>query len=148
MIYPGSWLLTIALSFGSNARADGHIQWRFSSIEQSGSEWKLLFTATVDRGWHLYSHTMKDGGPMPTSIAFDKATGYKLIGKMSECGDVKRSYDSTFMMDVEWYEGHVVFSQCVKARSKTKVTGEITYSVCSEQTCIPGEVRFSIDVGR
>src|SRR4051812_22860352 len=102
MIHPGSWLLMVALLFGSNAYNDGHIEWQFSSIEQSGSEWKLLFTAVIDRGWHLYSQSVGDGGPMPTSIAFDKATGYKLIGKMSEYGDVRKSYDSTFMMDVSW----------------------------------------------
>lgn len=149
MTYPGSWLLMIILSFGSgDIREDGHIRWQFSSIEQSGSEWKLLFTAVVDRGWHLYSISMEEGGPMPTSILFDKNSSYKLVGKMSEHGNVRKSYDSTFMMDVAWYEGPVVFSQRVKARSKTKIKGEIMYSVCSEQTCIPGEVRFSIDVGR
>ena len=148
MIHPGSWLLMLALSFGGdNVYEDGHIQWRFSSIEQSGSDWKLLLTAVVDRGWHLYSQSMEEGGPMPTLILFDKNVNYKLVGKMSEHGDVKKSYDSTFMMNVAWYEGQVVFYQRVKVRSKTKVSGEIKYSVCSDQVCIPGEVRFSIDVG-
>ncbi|HEX8061226.1 MAG TPA: protein-disulfide reductase DsbD domain-containing protein [Cyclobacteriaceae bacterium] len=150
MIYPASWLLMISLALvgGGSTLEDGHIKWRFSSIEQSGSEWKLLFTASVDRGWHLYSHSMDDSGPMPTSIVFDKTSEYKLVGKISEHGDVRKSYDSTFMMDVSWYEGQVVFTQRVKVRSKAKVTGSIMYSVCSEETCIPGEIRFSIDVGR
>lgn len=144
-----SWLLMIALSFdGGDVYEDGHIQWRFSSIEQSGSEWKLLFTATVDRGWHLYSQSIEEGGPMPTLVRFDKVNNYKLVGKVRERGDVRSSYDSTFMMNVSWYEGQVVFSQRVRVRSKTKVTGEIAYSVCSDHTCIPGEVRFSIEVGR
>ena len=148
MIHPGNWLLTIVLSLGGyNAYEDGHIQWRFSSIEQSGSEWKLLFTAVVDRGWHLYSQSIEEGGPMPTTILFDESKDYKLVGKPGERGDLKKAYDSTFMMEVAWYEGQVVFSQRVKVRSKTKIKGEITYSVCSQETCIPGEMRFSIDVG-
>jgi len=143
-----SWLLMIALSFDSgDVYEDGHIQWRFSSIEQSGSEWKLLFTATVDRGWHLYSQSIEEGGPMPTLVRFDKVNNYKLVGKVREHGDVRSSYDSTFMMNASWYEGQVVFSQRVRVRPKTAVTGEIGYSVCSDQTCIPGEVRFSIEVG-
>jgi DsbC/DsbD-like thiol-disulfide interchange protein len=143
-----SWLLMMALSFGgSSVYENGHIQWHFSSIEQSGSEWKLLFTAAVDRGWHIYSQSTAEGGPMPTAIVFDRNASYKLIGKTLERGDVKKSYDSTFMMDVAWYEGDVVFSQRVKVKSRTKVTGEVSYSVCSEQTCIPGEVKFTIDVG-
>src|SRR3954469_19737455 len=110
-----SWLLMMALSFGgSSVYENGHIQWHFSSIEQSGSEWKLLFTAAVDRGWHVYSQSVGEGGPMPTSIGFDESGSYKLIGKTIESGDVRKSYDSTFMMDVTWYEGHVIFSQRIK----------------------------------
>jgi len=85
---------------------------------------------------------------MPTTIMFDRNTSYKLVGKTTESGEMKKSYDSTFMMDVTWYEGHVVFSQRVKVKAKTKVTGRISYSVCSEETCIPGEVRFNLDVGK
>ncbi len=100
----------MVLSFGRNdTYEDGHIRWRFSSIEQSGSEWKLLFTASVDRGWHVYSQSIEEGGPMPTSIGFEKNESYKLVGKTIESGDVKKYYDSTFMMDVAWYEEHVVF---------------------------------------
>ncbi|MEI9917324.1 MAG: protein-disulfide reductase DsbD domain-containing protein [Bacteroidota bacterium] len=138
----------MALSFGGgDSFEDGHIRWRFSSIQKSGSEWKLLMTATVDRGWHVYSQSIEEGGPMPTSVVFDKDAGYKLVGKTIESGDVKKSYDSTFMMDVALYEDKVVFSQRVKVRSKMKITGQVSYSVCSEQTCVPGETRFSIGVG-
>jgi len=147
-MYPACWLVILLLSFGKDgSHGDSHIQWRFSSIEQSGSEWKLSFTAVVDRGWHLYSQSIEEGGPMPTSFQFNKGE-YKLSGKTNEAGDVKKYYDSTFMMNVLWYEGQVIFSQQVKAKAKALVTGEITYSVCSEETCIPGTVRFSLDVGR
>ena len=143
-------LLPSATTFvpGNEAPWDDHIKWRFSSVEQSGSEWKLVFTATIDRGWHLYSQNLEEGGPMPTEFDFNKEAAYKLVGKTVEAGDEKKSYDSTFMMNVLWYEGQVVFVQKVKAKSKTKVTGDISYSVCSEQTCIPGTVKFSLDVGK
>jgi len=142
------WLLILLLTFGdAGVQKDDHINWRFSSLGQSGSEWKLLFTASIDSGWHLYSQSIEEGGPMPTSFVFKNAEGYRLVGETKEAGDSRTSYDSTFMMNVSWYEDHVVFSQKVKAKRKTKVAGEIAYAVCSEDVCTPGTVRFSIDVG-
>lgn len=143
------WLLMFVFAFGNVvAQSNDHIDWRFSSVEQSGSEWKLVFAAKVDRGWHLYSQSMDEGGPMPTSFSFNAGDGYRMLGKTIESGDLKKSYDSTFMMDVSWYEGQVVFSQKVKVKKKTKVTGTIEYSVCSEEVCIPGVAQFNIEIGR
>jgi thiol:disulfide interchange protein DsbD len=149
--YIHGWLLMILMTFGHGghvAQRDDHIEWRFSSVEQSGSDWKLQFTATIDRGWHLYSQSLEPGGPMPTEFAFERGDGYRLSGEVIETGDVKKSYDSTFMVDVAWYEKQVVFTQHVKAKSKGEVRGEIRYSVCSEEMCVPGAVKFKLVVGR
>lgn len=87
---------------------------------------------------------------MPTSFQFAKADGYRLAGEVREAGTLKKSYDEVFMVNVLWYENSVVFTQAVKMvgkGSKSKVMGEINYSVCSGEMCMPGSVRFSLDVG-
>lgn len=147
------WLISFLFAPGSSWEQQvSHIRWRFTSIEQPGSEWKITFTATVDRGWHLYSQSLDPDGPMPTEFKFERSDSYRLVGSTSEVGDLKKSYDSTFMVNVAWYEGEVEFSQVVKVKPvgdvKLEVRGEIKYSVCSEETCIPGNVKFSIPVGR
>jgi thiol:disulfide interchange protein DsbD len=126
---------------------EDHITWRFSSLKQSNSEWKLVITAVIDRGWHLYSKSTPAGGPMPVSFDFAKSNGYRLSGDVKETGDLRKSYDEVFMVDVWWYERNVVFTQKVKATDKGVVRGEISYSVCSDEVCIPGSVRFNLDVG-
>lgn len=155
MIYPVGWLLISFLTFANvdapayraGRSENGHIQWHFSSVKQSRSEWKLVFTAEVDRGWHLYSQSMEPGGPMPTSFEFEKGDGFRLLGNVMEAGNAKHVYDSTFMMNVVWYEGRVVFTQRVKTKSKVEVAGEIKYSVCSDDKCIPGNMKFILDAG-
>lgn len=129
-------------------RKQDHVDWRFSSVEQSGSQWKLVFTAVIDRGWHLYSQNTPEGGPMPVTFKFSKDESYRLSGKVKESGLLKKGYDDVFMTDVLWYEETVIFSQVVKVGSRCTVKGEVDYSVCSEEMCIPGVVRFSLDVGR
>jgi thiol:disulfide interchange protein DsbD len=145
MFTPAGWLLVLLLA---NTPEDGHIRWKFSSVKTSRSESQLVFTATVDKGWHLYSQYLEEGGPMPTSFEFVKDEKYKLLGKVNEAGAAKTVFDSTFVMNVVWYEDEVMFTQRVKVKSNVKVAGEIDYSVCSEERCIPGTVRFSIDVNR
>jgi DsbC/DsbD-like thiol-disulfide interchange protein len=124
-----------------------HISWRFSSLRQSGSEWKLVFTAVIDPGWHLYSQSTPEGGPMPVSFDFAKGKGYRFTGSVKETGELKKGYDEVFMVNVLWYEGSVVFTQTVKASEKGVISGEIRYSVCSGEMCVPGDVRFKLEIG-
>jgi len=154
MFAPG-WLLVSLLALfnvespcPSGKFEDGHVRWNFSSVKRSKSEWDLLFTAKVDRGWHLYSQNLDEGGPMPTTFRFSKDESVKLLGKVKETGVAQTVYDSTFMMNVDWYENEVVFTQRVKVKADVRVTGEINYSVCSEERCIPGTVTFNIDIDR
>lgn len=150
----GCWLAIFLLAFGyagaQSPYEDGHISWRFSSLKQSESEWKLLFTAVIEPGWHLYSQSTPAGGPMQTRFDFTKGYGFRLTGNVKENGTLKKSYDPVFMIDVLWYEDNVVFTQTVKMTgkgNKSKVVGEINYSVCTGEMCMPGSIRFSLDVG-
>jgi len=147
MIYPAGWFLISLLTLSNVADPEvGHIQWQFSSLQQSSTEWELAFTAKIDRGWHLYSQSIEEGGPMPTSFEFDEGDGFELLGNVTEAGEAKQVFDSIFVMNVVWYETEVVFTQRVKAKSDVSVSGKVSYSVCSEERCIPGSTRFAISL--
>ena len=130
-------------SFDCLSQQREHITWDFSAIHVSGNEWKVIGTAIIDSGWHLYSQSIGADGPMPTSFSVDKQ-GVRLNGKVKELGVAKKSYDSIFMMNVTWYERRVDFEQLVKATSGAEVLGEVIYSVCSEEECVPGSVHFRV----
>ena len=46
--------------------------------------------ATIDDGWHLYSQTVKEGGPVKTTIAFPASKAYTLVGKTIEQAPIWR----------------------------------------------------------
>ncbi len=129
-----------------SAQERNHVDWKFNAVRVTDREWKLEFTAVIDKGWHLYSQKVKAGGPMPTTFVFDKPTGASLVGKVGERGSVRHEYDETFMMDVAWYENRVTFVQRVKAKQPATIQGEIQFSVCSKDMCVPGSAKFSIEV--
>ncbi len=87
----------------------------------------LVITAKIKAGWHIYSQKVKAGGPVKTTITFQKSKGYTLIGTTTE-GKPILSQDKTFNMEVGYFENTVVFKQKVKLNAKQlTVKGIIEY---------------------
>src|SRR4030095_9545190 len=66
-----------------------HVSWSFSSKKITDDQFDLLFTASIQEGFHLYSQFIGEGGPIPTSFTFDKSDSYKFFGKVKESGNKK-----------------------------------------------------------
>ncbi|MCI0665275.1 MAG: protein-disulfide reductase DsbD N-terminal domain-containing protein, partial [Acidobacteria bacterium] len=45
-----------------------------------GQNAKVLISARIDSGWHLYSLTQRSGGPIPTRITLDDSSIVKMNG--------------------------------------------------------------------
>ena len=107
----------------------------------------VFIKATVDRGWHLYSQFVKDGGPVKTTFTFPAAKDFTVVGKTIEPKPVTK-YEATFKMDVSYFEKSVIFQQKVKLKGKTAtIKGSVDFMVCNDKQCLPpDEVQFSIPV--
>ncbi len=125
------------------------VKWNYS-IENNGSEKAtLVISANIDKGWHLYSQFIGDGGPVPTSFRFEKSSAYELIGKVKEVPKAKVVQDEIFGMEVAWFEKKATFKQEIKINSKSdfKLKGTLEFIVCDDKQCLPPEeVEFSFDV--
>src|SRR5665647_353205 len=56
------------------------VTWDFSYEKKGDKQYDLIFTATIDKGSHIYSIDIPAGGPIPTSFSLDTLQGYKLLG--------------------------------------------------------------------
>ncbi len=125
------------------------VKWNYS-IENNGSEKAtLVISATIDKGWHLYSQFIGDGGPVPTSFKFEKSNAYELVGKVKEVPKAKVVQDEIFGMEVAWFEKKATFKQDIKIKSNKdfKINGVLEFMVCDDKQCLPPEeVEFSFDV--
>jgi thiol:disulfide interchange protein len=131
-----------------NAQILNPVKWTFKTNTLSSSESELVFTAKIDKGWHLYSQFLEPGGPLPTEFIFEKSKNYKLNGKPVETKP-KLTFDETFQMNVKYFDGKAEFKQKIKILSKTdfKVKCVFNYMVCNEGSCIPfndNEAAFSV----
>lgn len=123
------------------------VTWSYAAKRTSPTTATVFIKATVDQGWHLYSQFIKDGGPVKTTFTFPASGAYSLVGSTSEPKAVTK-YESTFKMDVSYFEKSVVFQQKVKLKGKTAVVkGNVEFMVCDDKQCLPPEqIDFSIPV--
>ncbi len=140
----------LAVSITAGAQILKPEKWKFN-YHQDGDEVTLTFTVTLDKGWHIYSHFIKDGGPIPTSLVIDgSAKGkYRLVGHFEEHGAPVEIFDHTFNMQVKYYENKVTFKQRLEVKSEEDFTlkGYLEYMLCNDENCLPPtEYDFEIPV--
>src|SRR4051812_38289323 len=97
-------LLFVFIAFKFSAQVT-HAKWTVESKKVSDCEYDLIFTAKVDKYWHIWS-IIPTNGPNPTSFTFTPNKDYSLVGKVKEPKPHKE-YDKTFEMDVYSHEGKV-----------------------------------------
>ncbi len=142
-------ILTLTLvTFIAQAQIFDPVKWKITLDDSGAPEKAVVFTATMDAGWHLYDMDLPAGGPVSTSFTFETLTGAELIGKPVASIAPTSIYDDLFKMDLRWFGGTVTFTQKFKVTNpKTfKMIGEVEFMACNDETCLPPErVEFSFD---
>ncbi len=125
------------------------VKWTFRSERISDKEAVLNLTAKIDKGWHVYSQFIHEGGPIATSFKFDKNSSYDLIGKVTE-GKPEEIFDANFNnMKVAFFSRTALFQQKIKTNSNTpfKIKGIVEFMVCDNKQCLPPEeIPIELDV--
>lgn len=124
------------------------VEWQFSKEDLGDDEFNLVFKATIEDGWYVYSQFIGDDGPIPTSFTFFESDQYELVGGTQEDEPVEQ-FDPNFDMVLKYFKNEAVFTQQVKALSTDAlVKGEFVFMVCDESQCLPPEyVEFSFSLG-
>lgn len=115
--------------------------------EISATEAELVFDATIEAGWHMYSTEVVEFGPTPTSLTVEKISGAKLKGALKPKGSPIKKYEEMFAADVFYFEKAASFVQKLTLEGgKYHVEGFLEYGACNDQSCTPPtKVDFSYD---
>ncbi|MDD7721403.1 MAG: cytochrome c biogenesis protein CcdA [bacterium] len=122
------------------------VTWKIHLDDTGAPEKSIVFTATADKGWHLYDMNLPEGGPISTSFTFETLTGAELIGTPTASVAPTTVYDEQFAMNLRWYPGTVSFTQKFKVTdaAKFKMEGQIEFMACNDETCLPpDQIDFS-----
>jgi len=145
------------------------VKWSFKSEITGNNEATLTIKATIDKGWHLYSQNMEDGGPVKTSFIFHNFNGFSVLDKNVKIEKVEAyegpdtvNYRVTFNepepeeerdpnfdnMLVKHFSNSAEFTQKIKLLNDQplKITGFIEFMCCDNEKCLPpAEVDFSFE---
>jgi DsbC/DsbD-like thiol-disulfide interchange protein len=123
------------------------VRWSYGFKKTGKDEAVIFMKATIDEGWHVYSQTVKEGGPVKTTFTFPASKFYTVIGKTVEPTPITK-FEKVFGMDVAFFEREVIFQQKVKLKTgQATVKGTLEYMTCNDKQCLPPEnLEFSVTV--
>ena len=129
------------------AQVQTPVQWSFTSKKINATTYEVHLTASMESGWHIYSQTTPEGGPVPTSIEFSKNPLLILDGKAKEVGKLEQHFETLFGVEVKQFSNKVDFVQIVKIKGKVKTSlnGSVAFMTCNDRECLPPRTqKFSI----
>jgi len=122
------------------------VKWTFSIEQKDKNEATLIFNASIEKDWHIYSQNTPDGGPMPMVFTFKKNKGYDLAGKVEE-PKPHEEFDDIFGVKVLTFAGDIRLKQNIKLKGgDCTVKGTISGQVCKE-SCILFDTSFVFKIG-
>lgn len=131
-------LCLFACSNFVTAQTADPVRWTFKANKINDAEYNLVFTASIQKGWCIFSQYLEEGGPWPTSLNFDLSQDYELLDLTQESGRKKEEYDPLFGVNVIKYEGRMTLSQKVKITEPLQeINGYIEFMACDTKGCLP-----------
>ncbi|MCL6220446.1 protein-disulfide reductase DsbD domain-containing protein [Zunongwangia pacifica] len=114
------------------------VTWETAVKKISDTEYELSATAKIESGWHLYSQSVPEGGPVATSFSFEGNSNYLKKGNTTEEAGHTIN-DPIFEMKIKYFADKTTFKQRVKIRNTDafQIKGTVTFMVCDDSRCLP-----------
>jgi thiol:disulfide interchange protein DsbD len=106
---------------------------------------RLSFNLTISDGWHVYSTSLPDGGPISASLDLDSVSGMQAASPLLFNGNELNDFDQVFGMTVRYFEEKVTFYQNFRiSDADWYIAGALTYGACNDESCLPPQrIEFS-----
>jgi thiol:disulfide interchange protein len=137
-------LLPIAVS----AQIFDPVKWTSESESIGNGEYIISFTATVEKGWWIYSQNIAGDGPIPTKVTIHKNNDIEWNGKADEVGKAEKSHDPNFDMELIKFHDKVTFKTKVKTKKpEVKISADVEFMTCNKERCLPPDTKdFSFNL--
>jgi len=105
----------------------------------AGEKTDIVFDAKIEGDWHLYSITIPENGPVPTSFSVKSDNAFQ-YGDVSE-SEPDINYDPNFDMDLGWHSKTAQFTipivLDIDEAGEYVVDIGARYMVCNDNMCLP-----------
>src|SRR5262249_19676855 len=109
-----------------------------------GDKAKVLLSAKIDPGWHMYSLTQPPP-PRAAKVALEENSVFLADGKAQQ-PKPKVAFDPNFQIETETFEQEVTFTLPIKVAPDApsgdqKFNVKVTFQLCDDQRCLPPRTR-------
>lgn len=121
-----------------------------SALFKVGEQFRVLLTAEIEDGWHLYSIEEIERGPRPTRISLAADQPFELAE--IEAPEPQSAFDENFGIPTQFYEHAVTFILPVTVAAKApagkrKLIVQARYQTCTDKLCLPPKlVKTEVEV--
>ena len=133
-----SFLLLMFVVLAAHAQIQDPVKFKTELKTLSGTDAEIVFTAVIDKGWHVYSTDLGDGGPISATFNVDNKSGVELVGKLKPVGKEVATFDKLFEMKVRYFENTAKFVQKVKFTGGAyAIEGYLDSGACDDESRLP-----------
>lgn len=122
------------------------VKWTSKIEKKSNTEFILVFSATIEDQWHMYSQFSDENGAIPLEIVFNNSKrNYTAIGKAAE-SKTEKAFNDVFGVTETFWSHNAQLRQTIKINNPANevIQVELTYQVCKE-VCIQGSNLFEFN---
>ena len=131
-------IVLLLLTLSATAQMADPVHFSSELKELKADEAEIVFTATIDAGWHVYSTNLGNDGPISASFNVVKMEGAETVGKLQARGKEIRQFDKLFEMELRYFEQAVTFVQKIRfTKPQYNIDCYLEYGACNDQSCLP-----------
>lgn len=106
-----------------------------AELKTDGTEiGEIVFSGTIDKGWHIYSTQLGNSGPTQASFNVGSLDGVELVGELKTLGREIEKYDELFGMKVRYFENSVKFIQQLRfTKENYTIDSWLEYGACDKR---------------
>ena len=131
-------LATLLVALTAWAQMADPVHFRSELKMLQGDEAEIVFTATIDPGWHVYSTDITDDGPTKATFHAERLEGAELVGALKPRGQVKEQFDEMFGTNLRFFENQGAFVQKIRfTKPQYDISAYLEYGACNDEMCMP-----------
>ena len=150
IIFCGFCLLVTGMAAQNKSDTGKVVDWNFSAVKSADKTYRLSFSASIQKGWKLFSATMKDDEPNTRIKPDSSSLAFLTVVNNKESGDLKTAKEPLLGdLLIHYYEKSATIEITVQVKAVNKdIKGVISYmAIKGDNVTGPEEVpfRFSFD---
>jgi thiol:disulfide interchange protein DsbD len=143
------WVTVSFAQYGDTPKMEEPVKWQTNIEKVSDTEYNLVFKASIEDQWHLYSQYNPEGASLPIEFYSDEADSlFTFQGKALE-SPTEKAFNKTFGKEEIFFSHNAMLKQPIKLlKNDVKEIAVTLYGQACKTSCIQIQENFTFDLSK